>query len=157
MVKKWKQCHISFSWALSIWMVTTAMKLKDASFLEENLWQARQCIKKQRHHFANKAPIVKAVVFPVVMYQCESWTVKKAEHCKNWCFWTVVWKKAPESPLDCKEIQPINCKENQSWLFIGRTDAEVETLILGHLMWRTDSLEKAQMLGKIEGGRRRGR
>ena len=75
---------------------------------------------------------------------------------KNWCFWTVVLEKTLESPLNCKEIQPIHLKGNQSWIFIGRTDAEAETPIFGHLMQGTDSLEKTLMLGKIEGRRRRG-
>ena len=64
------------------------------------------------------------MVFPVVMYGCESWAPK------NWCFWTVVLEKTLESPLDCKEIQPVHTKGNQSWVFIGRTDAEAETPIL---------------------------
>ena len=83
----------------------------------------------------------------------ESWVLK------NWCFWTVVLEKALESPLDCKEIQPVHPKGNKSWIYIERTDTEAETLKLwfGHLMQRTDSLEKSLMLGKIEGGRRRGR
>ena len=68
----------------------------------------------------------------------------------------MVLKKTLESPLDCKEIQPVHPKGDQSWVFIGRTDAEAETPILGHLMRRTDSLEKTLMLGKTEGGRRRG-
>ena len=63
-------------------------------------------------------------------------------------------KKALESPLDCKEIQPVHPKGNQSWIFIGRTDAEAEATILGHLMGRNDSFGKTLMLGKIEGGRR---
>ena len=75
---------------------------------------------------------------------------------KNWCFWTMVLEKTLESPLDCKEIKPVNPKGDQSWVFIGKTDAEAETPILGHLMGRTDSLEKTLMLGKIEGRRRRG-
>ena len=79
----------------------------------------------------------------------ESWALK------NWCFWTVALEKTLESPLDCKQIKSINPKGNQSWIFIGRTDAEAS--IFGHLMWRTDSLEKTLMLGKIEGRRRRGR
>ena len=95
---------------------------------------------------------VRAMGFPVVMYGCESWTIKKAE--QNWCFWTV--EKALESSLDCKEIKPVSSKGNQSWIFIGRTDAEAETPILWPLMQRTDSFEKTLMLGKIEGGRRRG-
>ena len=64
--------------------------------------------------------------------------------------------KTLESPLDCKEIQPVHPKGNQSWIFIGRTDAEAETPNFGHLMWRTDSFEKTLMLGKIEGRRRKG-
>ena len=69
----------------------------------------------------------------------------------------MVLEKSLESPLDCKEIKPVNRKGNQFRIFIGRTDAEAETPYFGHLMQRTDSLEKTLMLGKIEGGRRRGR
>ena len=70
------------------------------------------------------------VVFPVVMCGCESWTIKKAERRKNWCFWTVLLEKTLESPLDWKKIQPVHPKGDQSWVFIGRTDAEAETPIL---------------------------
>ena len=73
---------------------------------------------------------VKAMVFPVVMYRCESWTRKKVELLKNWCFWTVVLEKTLESPLDSKEIKPVNPKGNQPWLFIRRTDAEAEAPML---------------------------
>ena len=116
------------------------------------------CILKSRHiTLSAKVCLVKAMVFPAVMYECEIWTIKKAECLENWCFWTVVLEKTLESLLDCREIQPVHPKGNQSWVFIGRTDVEAETPILGHLMRRTDSLEKTLMLGKIEGGRRRGR
>ena len=74
---------------------------------------------------------------------------------KNWYFWTVL-EKTLESPLDCKEIQPVHPKGIQSWIIIRRTEAEAETPIFGHLMGRTDLFEKTLMLGKIEGGRRRG-
>ena len=80
----------------------------------------------------------------------ESWAPKK------WCFWTVVLEKTLESPLDCRENQPVHPKGNQSWVLIGRTDLKPKLQYFGHLMWRTDSLEKALVLGKIEGGRRRG-
>ena len=80
----------------------------------------------------------------------ESWAQK------NWCFWTVVLEKTLESPLDCKEIQPVHPKEHQSWVFIGRTDVEAETPVFGHLMQRADSFEKTLMLQKIEGRRKRG-
>ena len=70
------------------------------------------------------------MVFPVVMYGCESWTVKKAKRWRIWCFWTVVLEKTLVSPLDCKEIQPVHPKGDQPWVFFGRTDAEAETPIL---------------------------
>ena len=81
---------------------------------------------------------------------------KESLALKNLCFWIVVLEKPLESPLDWKEIQPVHPKGNQSWIFIGRTDAEAETLILWPPVQRTDSLEKTLMLGKTEGGRRRG-
>ena len=77
-----------------------------------------------------KVDLVKAMVFPGVMYGCESWTIRKNWVPKNWCFWTVVLEKTLESPLDCKEIQPFHPKGDQSWVFIGRTDIEAETPIL---------------------------
>ena len=108
-----------------------------------------------------KVYIVTAMVFPLVLYRCESWTIKKGV-LKNWCFWTVVLEKTLESPLDCKEVQPVHRKGDQSWVFIGRTDAKTEAPIL----WPPDvknwligkeltHWEKPPMLGKIEGGRRR--
>ena len=81
----------------------------------------------------------------------ESWAPK------NWCFWIVVLEKTLQSPLDCKEMQPVHPKGNQSWMFIGRTDAKLKLQYFGHLMWGTDSFEKILMLGKTEGGKRRGR
>ena len=80
----------------------------------------------------------------------ESWAPK------NWCLWSGMLEKILESPLDYREIQPVHPKGNQSRIFIGRTDAEAETPIFGHLLWRTDSFEKTLMLRKIEGRRRRG-
>ena len=101
-----------------------------------------------------KVPLVKPMVFPVVMYGCENWTIKKAEQPQNWCFWAVVLEKTLESPLDWKEIKPVNPKGNQSWILIGKPDAQAETAIHWPPEARTNSLEKTQMLGKIEGRRR---
>ena len=95
---------------------------------------------------------VKAMVFPAVIYGCESWTIKKAEHQRS--FWTVVLEKILESPLDSKEIQPVHPKGDQSWIFIGRTELKLKLQYFGHLTWTADSLEKILMLGKIEGKRR---
>ena len=76
---------------------------------------------------------------------------------KSWCFWTVVLEKTLESPLDCKEIQPVHPKGDQSWVFIERTDFKLQPQYFGYLMRRADSFEKTLMFGKIEGRRRRGR
>ena len=89
-----------------------------------------------------KVHLVKAMIFLVVIYECESWTIKKSWVLKNWCFWTVVLVKSLESPLDCKEIQLVNPKGNQSWIFIGRTDAKAEIPIL----WPPDG--KNGLIGK---------
>ena len=105
---------------------------------KENYDKPRQHIKKQRHDFANKGPI-QNYGFPVVMYGCENWTIKKAEHQRI------------ESLLDCKDTKPVHPKGNQSWILIGRTDAEAEAPDRG-----ATSMEKTPMLGKIEGRRRRG-
>ena len=82
-------------------------------------------LKRRDITFLTKVHLVKAVVFPVVVYGCDSWTIKRLS-AKNWCFWTVLLEKTLESPLDCKEIKPVHPKGNQSWIFIGRTDAAAE-------------------------------
>ena len=79
--------------------------------------------------WSTKFDLVKALFFPVVMYGCESWTVEKAEHQRIDAFELWCWKKTLESPLDCKEMQPVHSID-QSWVFIGRTDVEAETPIL---------------------------
>ena len=102
-----------------------------------------------------KVRIVKAMVFPVVTYSCDSWTVKKV--LKNWCLWTVVLEKTPESPLDSKEIKPVNLKENKPWILVGGLMLKLKLQYFGHLVETADLLEKSLMLWKIEGWRRRGR
>ena len=77
-----------------------------------------------------KVRLVKAMVFPLVMYGCESWTVKKAEHWRIDAFELWCWRRLLKSPLDCKEIQPVHSKRDQSWMFFGRTDAKAETPVL---------------------------
>ena len=104
-----------------------------------------------------KVCLVKSMVFPVVMYGC-MWELNCEEGWvpKNWCFWTVVLEKTPESPLDCKEIQLVHSEGDQPEDFFGRNDAEAKLQYFGHLMWGVDSLEKTLMLGGIGGSRRRG-
>ena len=113
----------------------------------------RQYIKKQRHHFADRGPYRQSYGFFSSHVQMWALDHREGWASKNWYLWNV---KTLESPLDCKKIKPVNPKRNKSWIFIGRTDAEAEAPYFGHLMQRTDSLEKTLMLGKIEGRRRRG-
>ena len=102
-----------------------------------------------------KVHLVKAMICPVVMYGCESWTIKKLS-AEELMLLNCGVEEDSWDPLDCNEIQPVHPKGDQSWLFIGRTDAEAETPIL----WPPDAksffMEKILILGKIEGGRRRG-
>ena len=119
--------------------------------------QPRQHIKKHRHYFANKVLSSQSYGFSSSYVWMWELDYKESRVLKNWYLWTVVLDKTLEGLLGCKEIQPVNLKGNQSWIFIGKTDAEAELQSYGHLMQRTDSLEKTLMLGKIEGGRRRGR
>ena len=91
---------------------------------------------------STKVPLVKAMVFPVVMYRCESWTIKKAECRRIDAFELWHWRRLLKSPLDCKEIQPVHPKGDQSWVFIGRTDDKAEIPIIlppdvkSWLMWK---------------------
>ena len=132
------------------------MKLKDTPW-KESYDQPRQHIKKQRHYFANKGPSLVRYGFSsghVWMWELEceeSWALK------NWCFWTMVLEKTLESPLDCKEIQPAHPRGDQSWVFIGRTDAEAETPILWPLHVKSWLIGKDPDAGRDWGRRRRGR
>ena len=118
--------------------------------------QLRQHIKRQRHYFADKVPLVKAMVFPVVMYGCESWTIKNTEHQRIDAFELWCWKRLLRVPWTAR-------RSNWSILTEISPEYSLEGLILklklpysGHLMQRTDSFEKTLMLEKIEGRRRRG-
>ena len=156
MGKQWKQCQTLF-WGApkSLQMVTAAMKLKDAYSLEGKVMTNLDSILKSRDiTLPTKVRLVKAMVFPVVMYGCDSWTVKKAERRRIafelWCWrgllrvpWTA--RRSKESIL--KEISP-RCSLEGLML-------KVKLQYFGHLM-QVDSLEKTLMLGKIEGRRRRG-
>ena len=133
-----------------------ATKLKDVCSLEEKLWQLRQRIKKQRHScipLPTKICIVKAMVFPVVMYGCESWTTKKAEHwrteaCELWC-----WRRLLRVPWTARRSNQSIPKGNQSWIFVRRTDAEAEAPILWPLdvqIWLTGKDPDAEKDGGQE-------
>ena len=139
MGKQWKQCQTLF-WGGS--KITAdgdcSHEIKIHLFLGGKVITNLGSILKNRDiTLSTKVCLVKAMVFPVVMYRCESWTIKKAGKkkkkswmLKNWCFLTVILENTLEIPLDYKEIQPVSSKGNQSWIFIGRTDAEAETPVL---------------------------
>ena len=127
-----KQWQTLLSWApKSLQMLTEAMKLKDTCSLQEKLWKPKQCIKKQRHYFADKGLSSQSYGFSrshVWMWELnhkEGWSLK------NLCFWAVVLENTLESPLDCKEIQSVHPNGDQSWIFIRKTDAEAKSPILG--------------------------
>ena len=146
-----------FFWApKSLQMVTAAMKLKTLTPWKKSYDQPWQYIKKWRHYFTNKSPSSQGYGFSRShIWMCEL-DYKEIWAPKNWCFWTVVLEKTLDSSLDCKEIQPVHPKGDQSWVFTGGTDVEAETPIL----WPPDVKSwltwKALLLGKIEGGRKRG-
>ena len=157
MGEQWKQGQTLFLGApKSLQMVTAAMKLKDAYSWKESYDQPKQHIQKQRHYFANKGSSSQGYGFSsghVWMWELdykESWVPK------NWCFWTVVLEKTLESPLDCKEIKPVNPKGNRFWIFIGRTYAEAETPILWPPDVKNWLVGKDPDAGKDEDWRRRG-
>ena len=125
-----------------------------------NLWKVKtnleSIIKSRDITLLTKVHLVKAMVFPVIMYECEL-DYKESWMLKNWCFWTVVLEKSFESPSDCKKIQPVCAKGNQSWISIEGIVLKLILQSFGHLRWRTDSFERTLMLWNITGGRRRGR
>ena len=154
--EKGKKLQILFSWApKSLQMVTVAMELKRCLLLgRKAMTNLDRVLKKQRHHFVNKGLYNQSYGFSSShiwlweLYYKESWAPK------NWCFWTVVLEKTLESPLDCKEIQPVHPKGNQSWIFIGRTDVEAETRILwppdakNWLIWNDPDAERLKAGGE---------
>ena len=143
MWEKGKQPQIFFYWApKSLQMVKVAKKFKKQKerkkkthpSWKERCDKPRQHVKKQRHHFANKDLYNQSYVLFVCLFFSSHVQMWKLDHKvdwvpKNWCFWIVVLKKTLESPLDNKEIKQINAKGNQPWIFIRRTDAEVESPI----------------------------
>ena len=129
-------------------------EMKTLAHWKENYDKSRQHIKKQRHHFVTKAPLVKAMVFSSSHIQMWEWDHKEGWAPKNWCFLSVVLEKTPESPLDSKEIKPVNPKGNQPKYSLEGLMLKLNHQYFGYLMPRANSLEKTLLLEKIEGKRR---
>ena len=151
MVNRWGNSDRLFSWApVSQHMVTAAMKWKDVCSWKKSYDKPKQCIKKQRHCFADKGPCNQSYGFSSSHVQ--TWELEHTEGWapKNWCFQTVVLEKTLENPVDCKEIQPVNPKGNQPSLEGPMLMQKLQ--YFGHLIWRADSLEKTLMLERLRAG-----
>ena len=133
-------CHESWRW---LFLGRKAMRNLDS------------VLKSRDITLPTKVCIVKAMVFPVIMYGCESWTVKKTERQRIDAFKLWWWRSFLKSPLDTKEIKPANLKGNQPWLLVGRTDAEAEASVFWLSDVNSQHIEKSLMLEKIEGRRRK--
>ena len=123
---------------------------------KESYDQPRQHVKKQRHYFANKGRLVKAVVFPVLIYGCESWTIKKAERQRIDAFELWCWRRLLRVPWTARWSNQSILKEISPWRSLEGLMLKLKLQYFGHLMRRVDSLEKTMKLGGIEGRRRRG-
>ena len=116
----------------------------------ESYDQPRHHIKKPRYYFANKGLSCQGYGFSSSHIWMREVDYKESWALKNRCFWTLVLEKTLETPLACKELQPVHPKGNQSWMFIGRTEPKQKCQYFGHLMGRTDSLKKILMLGSLK-------
>ena len=157
MGKQWKQCQTLSFWApKSLQMVTAAMKLKDAYSLERLMTNLDSILKSRDITLPTKVRLVKAMVFPVVMYGCESWTVKKAEHQRIDAFELWCWRRLLRVPWTARRSNQSILKEISPGCSLEGMMLKLKLQYFGHLMRRVDSLEKTLMLGGIGGRRRRG-
>ena len=158
MGRQWKQCQTLFLGApKSLQMVIAAMKLKDAYSLEGNMTNLDSILKSRDITLPTKVHLVKAMVFPVVIYGCESWTVKKAEHRKIDAFELWCWRRLLRVPWSARRSNQSILKEISPGCSLEGLMLKLKLQCFGHLMRRVDSLEKTLMLGRIGGRRRRGR
>ena len=137
-------------------MVTAALKLKDAVPCKKSYDQPRQYIQKQRHYFANKGPSSQGYGFPIVMYGCESWILKKAERWRIDAFEPWCWRRLLRVPWTARISNQSILKEISPEYSLEGLMLTLKLQYFGHLIQRTDSLEKTLMMGKIEGRYRRG-
>ena len=143
MGKQWKQWLTIFLGSKITADGDCSHEIKRCLFLGRKIMTKLDSILKSRDiTLPTKIRLLRAMVFPVVMYGCKSWTIKKAEHRRIDAFEVWCWRRLLRVPLDCKEIQPVHPKGDQSWVVIGRTDAEAETPVL----WPPHS--KSWLIGK---------
>ena len=140
----------------SLQMVIAAMKWKTLTPWKESYDQLRQHIKKQRHYLPAKVHLVKVMVFPVVVYGCEIWTIKKAEWRRIDAFELWCWSRLLRVPWTARRSNQSILKEISPGFSLEGLMLKLKLQYFGYLMWRAVSFEKTLMLGKIEGRRRRG-
>ena len=154
MGKQWKQCQTLFFWApISLQMVTAPTKLKDTYSLEGKLYSI---FRSRDITLPTKVRRVKAMVFPVVMYGCESWTVKKTEHQRIDAFESWYWRRLLRVPWTARRSNQSILKEISLGIYLEGMILKLKLQYFDYLMQRVDSLEKTLMLGGIEGRRRKG-
>ena len=156
MGKQWKQWQTLFSWiSKSLQMVTEAMKLKDTWSFRKVMTNLDNILKSRDIILPTKVHLVKAMVFPVVMCGCESWTIKKAEHWRIDAFKLWCWRILLRVPWTARRSKQSILKEISPEYSLEGLMLKLKLQYFGHVMWRTDWLEKTLMLAKTEGGRRR--
>ena len=152
----WKQWQIFFSWAIkSLQTVTATMKLKYACSLEESYDKTNSILKSRDITLPTKVHLVKAIVFPVVMCGCESWTIKKAERQRIDAFELRCWRRLLRVPWTARRSNQTILKEISPEHSLEGLMLKLKLQYFGHLMWKTDSLEKTLMLKKIDARKRR--
>ena len=158
MGKQWKQWQTLFSWApKSLQIVTAAIKLKECFLLGRNAMANLDSVLKSRDiTLSTKVCLVNTMVFPVVMYGCESWTIKKDERQRIGAFKLWCWRRLLRVPWTARRSNQSILKEISPEYSLKGLMLKLKLQYFGHLMWRPDSLEQTLMLGRIEGGRRRG-
>ena len=146
-----------FSWAPKSWkMVPGAMKLRHLLLGRKAMTNLDSILKSRDITLLTKVRIVKAIVFSVAMYRCESWTIKKAEHQRIYAFELWCWRRLLRVPWTTRWSNQSILKEINPEYSLEGLMLKLKLQYFGHLMWRTDSLEKTLMLGKIDGRRKRG-
>ena len=156
MGKQWKQWHTLFSWApKSLQMVTSVINLRHLLLGRKAVTNLDSILKSRDITLPTKVRLVKALIFPIVMYRCESWTINKADHWRIDAFDLCCWRRLLRLPWTARRSKSI-LKEISPEYSLEGLMLKLKLQYFGHLMRRTDSLEKTLMLGKTEGRRRRG-
>ena len=155
--KKWKQWQVLFSWiSKSLQTGTAAMKLRCFLLRRKSMENLYNILESREIILLTKFCVIKAMIFPVIMYQCESGNIKKAEHWRTDAFELWCWRRLLRIPWTARRSNQSILKEIYPEYSLEGLMLKLKLQYFGHLMWRADSLEKTLMLGKIEGGKRRG-